>query len=171
MRMIGVDLHTRQQSVAMLDTDTGEVIEKTLKHEGDEVREFYSALPGPVLVGIEATGCRVGHPAKVRAAEPRKQKHDRRDARLLLTLLAENRFPAIWMPSTEQRDLRTLLRHRHQSLAAARWVADRSPYLLETSLPGVFAVGDVRCGSVKRVASAVGEGSIAVSFVHRALAE
>ena len=44
------DLHTRQQSVAMLDTDTGEVIEKTLEHEGDEVREFYSALPGPVLV-------------------------------------------------------------------------------------------------------------------------
>jgi transposase len=129
MRIIGVDLHTRQQSVAMLDTDTGEVIEKTLEHEGDEVREFYSALPGPVLVGIEATGsmpwflklmeelkieCRVGHPAEVRAAEPRKQKHDRRDARLLLNLLAENRFPAIWMPSTEQRDLRTLLRHRHQ---------------------------------------------------------
>src|SRR5712671_814310 len=58
-----------------------------------------------------------------------------------------------------------------EDLAAAPWPADRSPYLLETSLPGVFAVGDVRCGSVKRVASAVGEGSIAVSFVHRALAE
>jgi thioredoxin reductase (NADPH) len=58
-----------------------------------------------------------------------------------------------------------------EDLAAARWPADRSPYLLETSLPGVLAVGDVRCGSVKRVASAVGEGSIAVSFVHRALAE
>src|SRR5262245_17259422 len=58
--------------------------------------------------------CQVGHPAKVRAAEPRKQKHDRRDARLLLKLLAEDRFPSIWMPSTEQRDLRTLLRHRHQ---------------------------------------------------------
>jgi len=58
-----------------------------------------------------------------------------------------------------------------EDLAAARWAADRSPYLLETSLPGVFAVGDVRCGSVKRVASSVGEGSIAVSFVHRALAE
>jgi len=58
-----------------------------------------------------------------------------------------------------------------QDLAAARWPLDRSPHLLETSLPGVFAVGDVRCGSVKRVASEVGEGSIAVSFVHRALAE
>jgi thioredoxin reductase (NADPH) len=58
-----------------------------------------------------------------------------------------------------------------EDLAAAQWPLERSPYLLETSLPGVFAVGDVRCGNVKRVASAVGEGSIAVSFVHRALAE
>jgi thioredoxin reductase (NADPH) len=58
-----------------------------------------------------------------------------------------------------------------EDLAAARWPLDRSPQLLETSLPGVFAVGDVRCNSVKRVASTVGEGSISVSFVHRALAE
>jgi len=56
-------------------------------------------------------------------------------------------------------------------LGVAHWPLERSPYLLETSLPGVFAVGDVRCGNVKRVASAVGEGSIAVSFVHRALAD
>jgi thioredoxin reductase (NADPH) len=56
-------------------------------------------------------------------------------------------------------------------LTAARWPLERSPHLLETSLPGVFAVGDVRCGNVKRVASAVGEGSIAISFVHRVLAE
>ena len=55
-------------------------------------------------------------------------------------------------------------------LAAARWPLARPPYLLETSLPGVFAVGDVREGSVKRVASAVGEGSIAISFVHQILA-
>ena len=96
---------------------------------------FILALSRPVLVGIEATGsmqwflelmeelgieCRVGHPAKIRAAETRKQKHDRRDAQLLLKLLSENRFPTIWMPSTEQRDLRTLLRHRHQ------WVRLRS---------------------------------------------
>jgi thioredoxin reductase (NADPH) len=58
-----------------------------------------------------------------------------------------------------------------EDLAAARWPLARSPYLLETSLPGVFAVGDVRCGNIKRVASAVGEGSIAISFVHRVLAE
>jgi transposase len=76
----------------MLDTTTGEVVEKTLTYEGKNVREFYSTLPGPVRVGIEATGsmqwfvnlmeelgieCQVGHPATIRAAEPRKQKHDR----------------------------------------------------------------------------------------------
>ena len=81
------------------------------------------------MAGIEATGsmqwflelldelgieCRVGHPAKIRAAETRKQKHDRRDARLILDLLTKGDFPAIWMPSTEQRDLRTLLRDSHQ---------------------------------------------------------
>jgi len=56
-------------------------------------------------------------------------------------------------------------------LSAAGWPLTRQPYLLETSLPGVFAVGDVRGGSIKRVASAVGEGSIAISFVHKALQE
>jgi len=56
-----------------------------------------------------------------------------------------------------------------QDLTAARWPLARAPHLLETSLPGVFAIGDVRCGNVKRVASAVGEGSIAISFVHRVL--
>jgi transposase len=69
----------------MLDTATGEVVNVTLKHEGNNVREFYSTLPRPVRVGIEATGsmqwfvnlmeeleieCRVGHPATIRAAEP-----------------------------------------------------------------------------------------------------
>jgi thioredoxin reductase (NADPH) len=58
-----------------------------------------------------------------------------------------------------------------EDLASARWPLARPPRLLETSLPGVFAVGDVRRGSIKRVASAVGEGSIAVSFVHRTLLE
>ena len=129
MRIIGVDLHARQQTIAMFDTETSELVEETLKHEGEEVREFYAALPGPVQVGIEATGSmhwflelmeelgidhHVGHPAKIRAAEPRKQKHDRRDAALLLKLQVENRFPSIWMPSAELRDLRTLVMHRHQ---------------------------------------------------------
>jgi Transposase len=130
MKILGCDLHARQQSIAMVDTETGELTEKTLSHAGNEVREFYAGLEGPVVVGIEATGamqwflelleelgivCRVGHPAKIRAAETRKQKHDRRDARLMLDLLIrEDGFPEIWMPSSEQRDLRTLLRDRHQ---------------------------------------------------------
>ena len=58
-----------------------------------------------------------------------------------------------------------------ENLSAAGWPLARQPYLLETSLPGVFAVGDVRGGSIKRVASAVGEGSIAISFVHKVLQE
>src|SRR5215472_2555975 len=129
MKIVGVDLHARQHSIAMLDTETGEWTEKVIRHEGNAVEEFYAGLEGPVVVGIEATGSmqwflelleelgiqyRVGHPAKIRAAETRKQKHDRRDARLILELLIANRFPEIWMPSTEQRDLRALLRDRHQ---------------------------------------------------------
>ena len=55
--------------------------------------------------------------------------------------------------------------------AAAAWTLDRDPYLLETSVPGVFACGDVRSGPVKRVAAAVGEGSMAIAFVHQYLRE
>ena len=58
-----------------------------------------------------------------------------------------------------------------QELNAAKWTLARRPYLLETSLPGVFAAGDIRSGNVKRVASAVGEGSIAISFIHQLLRE
>src|SRR5580693_9915938 len=129
MRIIGCDLHARQQTLAMLDSTTGEIVNLTLTHEGDNVREFYSNLPRPVRVGIEGTGsmqwflnlmeelgieCQVGHPAQIRAAEPRKQKNDRRDAELILKMLVEGRFPAIWLPSKELLDLRALLRHRHQ---------------------------------------------------------
>lgn len=60
---------------------------------------------------------------------------------------------------------------RSEDLVKAQWPLPRSPYLLETSLPGVFAVGDIRAGNVKRVASAVGEGSISIHLVHKILAE
>ena len=56
MKIVGCDLHARQQTIAMVDTETGEFTEKTLCHEGNAVREFYAALEGPVVVGIEATG-------------------------------------------------------------------------------------------------------------------
>ena len=112
------------------------------------MREFYSTLPGPVRVGIEATGsmkwflqlmeelgidCQVGHPATIRAAEPRRQKHDQRDAELLLKLLVENRFPSIWQPSQELLDLRGLLLHRHQ------WVRLRTR--IQNALQAIAAGG------------------------------
>jgi transposase len=129
MRIIGCDLHATQQTIAMLDCESGEIVEQTLKHDGNTIRQFYAGLPRPVVVGIEATGsmgwfvrlmaeleitCHVGHPATIRRAETRRQKHDRRDAVLLLKLLTQDRFPAIWMPSAELGDLRALLLHRHQ---------------------------------------------------------
>ena len=153
MRIIGCDLHSRQQTLAMLDTSTGEVEKTTLKHEGNHVREFYSGLPRPVRVGIEATGsmqwflnlmeeleieCLVGHPAEIRAAEPRKQKHDRRDADLLLSLLVEERFPAIWLPTKELLDLRALLRHRHQ------WVRIRTR--IQNALQAIALANGLRRG-------------------------
>src|SRR5262249_23250246 len=58
-----------------------------------------------------------------------------------------------------------------EELTGAHWPLTRRPYLLETSMPGIFAAGDVRGGNVKRVASAVGEGSSAISFVHKTLGE
>lgn len=154
MRIIGCDLHARQQTLAMLDVETGGVEERVLEHEGAAVREFYAGLPGPARVGIEATGsmqwflelmdelgveCQVGHPAKIRACEPRKQKHDRRDARLLLKLLAEDRFPAIWMPTIEQRDVRALLLYRHQ------WVRIRTR--LQNALQSIALSHALRRGS------------------------
>lgn len=153
MRIIGCDLHARQQAVAMLDTETGEVVNLILKHEGDAVQEVYSKLPRPVLVAIEATGsmrwflnlmgelgieCRVGHPATIRAAEPRKQKNDRRDAELTLELLAENRFPTIWLRSKELVDLRTLLLHRHQ------WVRMRTR--IQNTLQAIALANGLRRG-------------------------
>ncbi len=69
------------------------------------------------------------------------------------------------------RDLDSVLRSNGRSDGTAAWPLSRPPHMLETSLPGVFAVGDVRAGNVKRVASAVGEGAISIALVHRVLAE
>ena len=78
-----------------------------------------------------------------------------------------------WLQSCVALDARAFIKTgadlAPEDLAAAHWPLARPPYLLETSLPGVFAVGDVRSGSVKRVASAVGEGSIAIAAVHQVL--
>jgi transposase len=127
MILVGCDLHSRKQQVAVLDTDTGEVLEQELLHEGDAVERFYRALPWPVTVGIEATGYAlwfhalmqklehtllVGEAAKIRAMVVRKTKTDRRDARHLLDLLKHERFPTVWMPDPTPRDVRALIAHR-----------------------------------------------------------
>ncbi|MGK7916482.1 MAG: hypothetical protein AB4038_13225 [Prochloraceae cyanobacterium] len=70
-----------------------------------------------------------------------------------------------------QVDAHKAKRHRTSENRPQGWTLERKPYLLETNIPGIFAVGDVRHSSIKRVASAVGEGSICVQFVHRYLAE
>lgn len=75
-----------------------------------------------------------------------------------------------WMPAEIARDARGYVLTGDDVKKAGRWSHDRDPYLLETSVPGVFACGDVRLSPVKRVASAVGEGSLAIAFVQQFLA-
>ena len=76
-----------------------------------------------------------------------------------------------WLPPEIERDEKQFVRTGPFLSQSSRWTAKRQPFLLETSRPGVFAAGDVRSGSVKRVASAVGEGAMAVQFVHEYLRE
>ena len=120
------------QEVALVDTETGEYDERQLNHSDREAEKFYRNLKQRgvnVRVGMEATGHArwferlmaelgfelwIGDPAEIKAARVRKQKTDREDARLLLRLMSENRFPRIWVPNPENRDLRQLLWHRHR---------------------------------------------------------
>jgi transposase len=129
MNIIGCDFHARSQQIALVDAETGEMVEKELDHENGEARKFYAGLKEPALVGIESTSYTrwfaemlaelghelvVGDAAKIRAMEACKQKRDRRDARHLLNLLLRGDFPKIWLPSAEERDVRVWLEHRHQ---------------------------------------------------------
>src|SRR5438477_6360908 len=133
MIIIGVDFHPEFQQIASVDTDTGEFQEKRLSHR-EEAENFYRTLAGQkVRVGMEASGharwferllselqfeLSIGDAAEIRTKRVRKQKTDRQDARLILQLLLEDRFPQIWVPSWENRDLRQLLWHRHRMVQA-----------------------------------------------------
>jgi transposase len=127
MVLIGSDFHPSWQQVSWLNQETGETGDVKLVHEPGAVEKFYVQFPAGSRVGMEATGnCQwfvelmaslghevlIGDAAKIRASDARQQKHDKRDARLLVQLLAEERFPQIWVPSREQKDLRQLLIHR-----------------------------------------------------------
>ena len=133
MIIIGVDFHPEFQQIASVDTETGEFQEKRLAHPA-EAEKFYRALVGQkVRMGMEASGharwferlvaelqfeLRIGDAAEIRTKRVRKQKTDRQDAQLILRLLLEDRFPQIWVPSWENRDLRQLLWHRHRMVQA-----------------------------------------------------
>ena len=127
--IIGCDFHPGWQQAAVFDAETGEVTERKLVHGDGEAERFYRGLQAPALVGVEACGNsqwfidlleRLGHEvwvgdaAQIRASYVRKQKTDKRDAAHILNLLLEERFPRLWTPSAEQRDLRQLLIHRHK---------------------------------------------------------
>ena len=129
MKIIGCDIHPSWQQVAIFDSSTGEILEHKLVNGNGEAERFYGSLPRPSLVGLESCGNsewfvelvqRLGHQvwigdaAEIRASYVRKQKTDQRDAAHILKLLMESRFPRLWMPSREQRDLRQLLIHRHK---------------------------------------------------------
>jgi transposase len=131
MIIIGCDYHPGFQQIAYVNTETGELGERQLSHR-EEAEQFYRDLQGhgiAVRVGMEASGhgrwferllaelqfeLWVGDAAVIKTKRVRKQKTDRQDAQLLLTLMMEDRFPRVWVPNGENRDLRQLLWHRHR---------------------------------------------------------
>jgi len=131
MIIIGCDYHPGFQQIAFVDGDTGEFQERRLSHR-EEAEKFYRELAvsgARVRVGMEASGqgrwferllaelqmeLWMGNAAEIRAKRVRKKKTDREDARHILQLLVEDRFPQIWVPNWENRDVRQLLWHRHR---------------------------------------------------------
>src|SRR6266699_3781249 len=111
MMIIGCDFHPSWQQVSWLDTETGETGEQKLVQASGDAERFYRQVAAPALIGMEATGnchwlvdllSELGHELWVG------------DAAQILKLLVEGRFPRIWMPSSEVRDLRQLLLHRYK---------------------------------------------------------
>lgn len=131
MWIIGCDYHPSFQQIALVNVEGGEYRQLRLEHV-EEAEQFYRSLQGSkVRVGMEASGHSrwferllvelgfelwIGNPAEIRAAAPRRQKTDVRDAEHLLRLLSEGQFERmrIWVPTGEQRDVRQLVLHRHR---------------------------------------------------------
>src|SRR6202049_3000962 len=131
MMIIGCDYHPGFQQIAFVDSETGECGERRLQHR-EEAEKVYRDLGAQGMkwrVGMEASGHArwferllaelnfelwIGDAAEIRTKRVRKQKTDRQDAQLILRLMMEDRFPQIWVPSWENRDLRQLLWHRHR---------------------------------------------------------
>src|SRR5207237_743696 len=170
MLIIGCDLHTRYQVIAMLNRETGELVTRRLQHENGEAGAFYASLPAPAQVGIEATGYTqwferlmaelnyelwVGDAAQIRARAVRRQKTDSRDAEHLLELLSTQRFPRLWIPSPEQRDLRQLLKHRHKLVTMVTTLKNQLHFLAMSQ--GLCRRADSRSGRALSEQPAGGE--------------
>src|SRR5437899_3692760 len=144
MLIIGCDFHPGFQQIAIFDNQTGAYEERRLSHRA-EAEQFYRSLAGQeVRVGMEACGhypwfehllaelgfeLWLGDAAKIRASVVRQQKTDRRDAEHLQMLMREDRFPRIWVPSLEERDVRQLLVHRHKQMQARTRTKKQLPAL------------------------------------------
>jgi hypothetical protein len=127
MMIIGCEFHPSFQQIAYVEQETGEYEERRLGHR-EEAEAYYRSLAGrAVRIGVEATGNdrwfrkllgELGHEllvedaSAIHASAPREQRTDKRDARHILRLLMENRFPAIWQPSAANVEQRQLLLHR-----------------------------------------------------------
>ncbi|HZS99569.1 MAG TPA: transposase [Terriglobales bacterium] len=131
MFIVGCDYHPGFQQIACVETDTGALSGTALGHP-EQAEQFYRELHQrnvSARVGMDSRGHSrrferllhelgyelwIGDPAEIQTRRVRKQKTDRQDAQLLLRLLLENRFPRIWIPDAENRDLRQRLWHRHR---------------------------------------------------------
>ncbi len=137
---IGVDFHPHQQTLAWCDTQTGETRTLDLVNDPEIVREFYSSLPEPATVGIEAsaqatwfeemlfeTGHKllVGNPVLIRKRATSRHKNDRRDAELILKLLLQDEFPAIWRRPPESDQILEILRLRRSFVRQRTQVYNR----------------------------------------------
>jgi len=126
---VGVDFHVKTQTVCWMDTADGEIHQRTLDHQHEDVGGFYAQWTTPVTVGVEALGYTgwfhrlveqhghhllVGDAYAIRQFARRRQKNDRRDAELLLDLLRRGDFPAVHRPSPASREVLDLLHHRER---------------------------------------------------------
>lgn len=125
----GVDFHARMQTVSWMNTECGEIQQKELDHNSDDIRGFYQQFTGEVIVGIEASGYTswfeemldelgwvvwMGDASEIRRRAPRRQKNDKRDAAHILELMVSGRFPRVHRQSRESREVLGQLRFRHR---------------------------------------------------------
>lgn len=146
----------------------GEALAKSMSHYLIEQLKTKSNVHVETLSRVVAAYGE-DHLDAIAVADGRTGQTFRRDAAALFVLIGADAETA-WLPAAIDRDSRGYVITGSDVLKSGHWPVERDPYLLETAIPGIFAVGDVRAGSVKRVSAAVGEGSMAIAFVHQYLA-